>query len=49
MNRPRRHFSDHEKVSILKQHLIDNVLVSDLYDELDIYPKPVLRLAQTLL
>ena len=38
MNRPRRHFLDHEKVAILKRHLIDKVPVSDLCDELDLYP-----------
>src|ERR1700722_16402979 len=37
-NRQRRHFADHEKVAILKRHLIDKVPVSDLCDELDIYP-----------
>src|SRR4029077_8295429 len=35
---PRRHFADHEKVAILKRHLIDKVPVSDLCDELDLYP-----------
>ena len=34
----RRHFSGAEKVAILKRHLIDKVPVSDLCDELDIYP-----------
>ena len=38
MNKPRRHFADAEKVAILKRHLIDKVPVSDLCDELDIYP-----------
>jgi transposase len=38
MNKPRRHFADHEMVAILKRHLIDKVPVSDLCDELDIYP-----------
>ena len=38
MNRPRRHFADPEKVAILKRHLIDKAPVSDLCDELDIYP-----------
>ena len=36
--KPRRHFSGTEKVAILKRHLIDKVPVSDLCDELDIYP-----------
>jgi transposase len=38
MNKQRRHFADHEKVAILKRHLLDKVPVSDLCDELDIYP-----------
>ena len=38
MNKPRRHFADHEKVAILKRHLVDKVPVSDLCDELAIYP-----------
>ena len=38
MRKQRRHFPDHEKVAILKRHLIDKVPVSDLCDELDLYP-----------
>ena len=38
MNKQRSHFADHEKVAILKRHLVDKVPVSDLCDELDIYP-----------
>ncbi len=38
MNKPRRHFSGAEKVAILKRHLIDKVPVSDLCDELHMYP-----------
>jgi transposase len=38
MSKPRRHFADHEKVAILKRHLIDKVPISNLCDELDIYP-----------
>jgi transposase-like protein len=34
----RRHFSGTEKVAILKRHLIDKVPVSDLCDELKLYP-----------
>src|ERR1700677_3672266 len=37
-NRQRRHFADNEKVAILKRHLVEKVPVSDLCDELDIYP-----------
>jgi transposase len=35
---PRRHFPDHEKVAILKRYLIDKVPISDLCDELKLYP-----------
>jgi transposase len=38
MRKQRRHFSGTEKVAILKRHLIDKIPVSDLCDELDIYP-----------
>ena len=38
MNKPRRHFSGTDKVAILKRHLVDKVPISDLCDELDIYP-----------
>ena len=38
MNKPRRHFSGPDKVTVLKRHLLDKVPVSDLCDELDIYP-----------
>lgn len=38
MNKQRRHFSGPEKVAILKRHLLDKVPVSNLCDELDIYP-----------
>jgi transposase len=38
MSRQRRHFEGSQKVAILKRHLIDKVAVSDLCDELDIYP-----------
>lgn len=38
MNKQRRHFADHEKVAILKRHLVEKIPVSDLCDELDIYP-----------
>jgi transposase len=34
----RRHFSGAEKVAILKRHLIDKVPVSNLCDELHLYP-----------
>src|SRR5450432_151493 len=38
MTQQRRHFAGTEKVAILKRHLLDKVPVSDLCDELDIYP-----------
>ncbi len=38
MSKPRRHFADHEKVAILKRHLLDKVAVSALCDEYDLYP-----------
>ena len=38
MNTPRRHFTPHEKVAILKRHLLEKVPVSDLCDELGIAP-----------
>ena len=41
MNKQRRHFADHEKVAILKRHLIDKVPVSDLCDELDLHANQV--------
>src|SRR5271167_406226 len=40
-NKQRRHFPDHDKVAILKRHLIDKVPVSDLCDELDLHPNQV--------
>ena len=38
MNKPRRHFSGADKVAILKRHLLEKVLISDLCDQFDIYP-----------
>ena len=38
MSKQRRNFLDTEKVAILKRHLIDKVPVSNLCDELDLYP-----------
>jgi transposase-like protein len=38
MNKPRRHFAGTEKVAILKRHLVDKVPISDLCDELGLYP-----------
>ena len=41
MNKQRRHFTGTEKVAILKRHLIDKVPISDLCDELGLYPNQV--------
>jgi transposase len=41
MNKQRRHFAGTEKVTILKRHLLDKVPVSDLCDELGLYPNQV--------
>jgi transposase len=38
MNKARRHFSDTEKVAILKRHLLEKTPVSNLCDELDLTP-----------
>ena len=38
MSKQRRHFSGPEKVAILKRHLVEKIPVSDLCDQLDIYP-----------
>jgi transposase-like protein len=37
-SKPRRHFSGAEKVAILKRHLVETVPISDLCDELGLYP-----------
>ena len=41
MGKSRRHFVGTEKVAILKRHLVDKVPVSDLCDELGLYPNQV--------
>ncbi len=41
MNKQRRHFSGAEKVAILKRHLVEKVPVSDLCDELQLFPNQV--------
>jgi transposase len=41
MNKQRRHFVGAEKVAILKRHLVDKVPISDLCDELGLYPNQV--------
>ena len=44
--RRRRHFSSKEKVAILKRHLLENVAVSDLCDELALQPRTFYRWQQ---
>ena len=41
MNKQRRHFAGSEKVAILKRHLVEKVPISDLCDELGLYPNQV--------
>jgi transposase len=41
MSKQRRHFAATEKVAILKRHLLDKVPISDLCDELGLYPNQV--------
>ena len=41
MTKHRRHFAGTEKVAILKRHLLDKVPISDLCDELGLYPNQV--------
>ena len=41
MTKQRRHFAGTEKVAILKRHLLDQVPISDLCDELGLYPNQV--------
>ena len=36
MRKPRKHYTPVEKVAILRRHLVDHVLVSDLCDELQL-------------
>ncbi len=38
---PRRHFAGPEKVAILKRQLLDKIPISDLCDELQLYPNQV--------
>jgi len=41
MNKQRRHFAGTEKVAILKRHLLEKVPISNLCDELHLYPNQV--------
>jgi transposase len=41
MSKQRRHFAGTEKVAILKRHLVDKVSISNLCDELGLYPNQV--------
>jgi transposase len=38
MSKPRKHYSAHEKVAILRRHLLDKVPVSDLCDQYQLHP-----------
>ena len=44
MRKERRHFTAEEKVAILIRHLLDNVPVSDLCEELGLQPTVFYRL-----
>ena len=41
MTKQRRHFAGTEKVAIIKRHFLDKVPISDLCDELGLYPNQV--------
>ena len=41
MRKPRRHFAGTDKVAILKRHLLEKVPISNLCDELGLYPNQV--------
>ena len=41
MTKQRRHFSGTDKVAILKRHLLEKVAISNLCDELGLYPSQV--------
>ena len=38
MKKKRKQYTPQEKVAILRQHLMDNIPVSDLCDEHDLHP-----------
>lgn len=38
MSKKRKHYEAHQKVAIIRKHLLENVPVSDLCDEHDIHP-----------
>ena len=46
MSAQRRHFSGHEKVAILKRHLLEGVAISVLCDEVGIPPNQFYRWQQ---
>lgn len=46
MTKRRKHYSPQEKVSILRRHLLDQVPVSDLCDELGLAPTVLYRWQQ---
>src|SRR5438309_10353613 len=43
MRKERKHYTGEEKVAILRRHLLDEVLVSDLCDELGLQPTVLYR------
>ena len=48
VRRERRHFSGQKKVSIVKQHLVDGIAVSDLCDKHQILPTQFYQLQTQL-
>ena len=48
MEKHRKHYTAQEKISILRRHLVDNVPVSDLCDELGLQPTVFYRWQKTL-
>ena len=44
MKKQRKHYAPEEKVAILRRHLVEGVLISDLCDELGLQPTPWLLL-----
>jgi transposase len=38
MKKPRKHYTPEEKAAVLRRHLVDEVPISDLCDELGLQP-----------
>ena len=49
MRKERKHYTAEKKVAILRRHLLDEVAVSDLCEELGLQPTAVLPLAKRVL